>query len=172
MSTDSSRNLVIDRGIPGCGKTTLASLLVDGVLASGREASMFAADDYPGLYSAGDDGSVTFHGGERNEDGLPMIALAHMECTRLAGEAMATGQALVVVHNTFTERWEFQDYLTLAEEHGYRVTVVSIFDGGCTDQELAERNSHGVPVEAIAQMRERYEHDWKVGDTRPPWARG
>ena len=53
-----------------------------------------------------------------------------------------------------------------------RILDVLQVEGRISNQELAERNSHGVPAEAIATMRARYEHDWKVGDTRPPWARG
>jgi len=59
----------------------------------------------------------------------------------------------------------------MGKRYGYRVAVVSVFDGGCTDEELAERNEHGVPLEGIVKMRERYEHDWKNGDPLPPWER-
>ena len=62
--------------------------------------------------------------------------------------------------------------LDLAEREGYQVFVISLFDGGCTDEELLHRNTHGVPLQAIQGMRERFEHDWKNADPRNPHERG
>jgi predicted kinase len=156
-------NLFIIRALPGAGKSTVASLLA-------REDAICTTDDYPGLYTYLDSGKVIFHGGEK-EGGLPMIVTAHAENQKRAAELMAVGEASVVIPNTNTQRWEFQPYLDLATEFGYRVTVISLFDGGATDQELSDRNTHGVPLDAIAAMRERFEHDWKTADSRAPWER-
>ena len=62
-------------------------------------------------------------------------------------------------------------YLDMAEKEDVPVTVVSLFDNGFTDEELFERNTHGVPLEAIAAMRNRFEHDWLGGNPLPPWER-
>ncbi|KAK3281033.1 hypothetical protein CYMTET_11157 [Cymbomonas tetramitiformis] len=51
------------------------------------------------------------------------------------------------------------------------MTGCVLADGGCTDEELVERNGHGVALASIQAMRARYEHDWQSGDTRPPWER-
>ena len=104
-------------------------------------------------------------------DGGPMIVAAHTANQEKAESLMSNGAMNVVVPNTNTQRWEFQPYLDLASKFGYRVTVLSIFDGGATDQELLGRNTHGVPLDAISDMRERFEHDWKNADVRPPWER-
>jgi predicted kinase len=149
------RTLTLVRGISGCGKTTIARQL-----ALGGSRKLLAADDF----FVGSDGVYQF-----DPSALPD---AHAWCKREADLAMQE-KMHVIVHNTFTQRWEMEPYLQLVTEYFWpvRVTVVSLFDGGCTDEELAARNEHGVPVEGIAAMRDRWEHDWKNGDPRPPWER-
>ncbi|NDC88865.1 MAG: ankyrin repeat domain-containing protein, partial [Bacteroidetes bacterium] len=61
--------------------------------------------------------------------------------------------------------------VAMAERHGFRVVVIDVFDGGMTDEQLAARNRHGVPVEAIAGMRKRWEADWRAAAHRPQWWR-
>ena len=156
-----SCTIILVRGLPGAGKTSLTERM-DAVTAS--------ADDFPGLYTENEDGSVAFHGGDKMDDGQRRIAHAHSWCQDQAYRAVQNDQH-VVVHNTFTQRWEMQPYMDIAEGTGDRLVVVDLFDGGLSDSELAKRNSHGVPEEAIARMRERYEHDWSVGNPTPPWER-
>jgi predicted kinase len=147
------RNIIMVRGISGSGKTTLANLL-----CAGTGAISLAADDY----FIGSDGEYHF-----NPSLLPQ---AHAYCQAKAAEAMVAGRS-VVIHNTFVQRWEMQAYLDLAEQHGYRVTVVSTYDGGCSNEELAARNDHGVPLAGIERMRDNWEADWKNGNPLPPWER-
>ena len=161
------KTIFLIRGISGCGKTTLSDTLHRGLQCEaghwsepdGSSVQHVAADDY----FVDEDGVYKF-----DQSSLPD---AHAWCKDQAEKAMEA-DIDVIVHNTFTQRWEMEPYLQLAGRFGYRISVVSLYDGGCTDEELAERNSHGVPLEGISRMRERYEHDWKNGDTRPPWERG
>jgi predicted kinase len=146
------RTLTMVRGISGSGKTTLARQL-----ALGGRRKLIAADDY-----FVEDGVYQF-----DPSRLPH---AHAYCQEAAEKAMQEGLH-VIVHNTFTCRWEMEPYLQMGERHGYRTTVVSIYDGGCTNEELVARNEHGTPLDAIKAMRQRWEHDWKNGDVLPPWER-
>ena len=135
------------RGLPGCGKTTMAHWLTD---------YRVAADDF-------------FMVDREYQFDPSKLPEAHAWCLE-----EATGmiwRPYTAVHNTFTERWEMEPYIRMAAEKGARVVVASLFDGGLTDEELAARNTHGVPVEAIAKMRERFEHDWRNGNPLPPWER-
>ena len=141
------------RGISGSGKTTLARAIYRGE----QTTVMVAADDY--FY---EEGEYRF-----NPSDLPK---AHAMCLDVASSALEEG-ACVIVHNTFTQRWEMEPYIKLAKDTGSRLVVLSTYDGGCTDEELAERNSHGVPLDAIRRMRERWEMDWKNGNPVPPWMR-
>jgi len=101
-----------------------------------------------------------------------LLAHAHTWCIeQVRNELARTRRAAIVVHNTFTQRWEMEPYLQLAEAAQARVHVTRLFDGGCDDQELTRRNSHGVPTDIITKMRGAWETDWRNGDPLPPWER-
>ena len=147
--TIKTADIVLIRGLPGAGKTTTA-------LTLGRPVCV-AADDW-----FMEDGEYKF-----DPSGLPE---AHAWCQGQALSGMEAGLP-VVVHNTFTQRWELEPYLTAAARLGLTVEVQSVFDGGCSDEQLAERNTHGVPLAAIQGMRQRWESDWASGNPLPPWER-
>ena len=163
------KNLIIIRALPGAGKSTLAELIAASTPGS---SAICTTDDYPGLYTYDEDMGLVFNGMQFDENDVPMIVKAHQWNQETAESAMVDGKNTVIVPNTNVMRWEFQSYLDLAEREGYQVFVISLFDGGCTDEELLHRNAHGVPLQAIQGMRERFEHDWKNADPRNPHERG
>jgi hypothetical protein len=154
--------ILLIRGLPGSGKTSLSDMIailpVRGEGGRVRQPVTCAADDY----FLDEDGHYAFD--------PKLLPEAHKACQVKAAVAVSLGES-VVVHNTFTERWEMEPYLQMGYEFDCKVIVVSTFDGGCDDAALAERNEHGVPVESIAAMRERWQEDWGSGDPRPPWER-
>lgn len=127
------------RGLPGAGKSTLAQRL--GV-------PVVEADDF------------FMVGGEYRFD-PNFIMDAHASCQRRAESLLRDGVS-VVVANTFSRRWEMEPYIRMARAYGVRLTVVDLFDGGKSDGVLAARCAHGVPVARIAEMRARWEHDWRT----------
>jgi predicted kinase len=142
--------LILIRGLPGAGKSDM-SRLFDG--------PTFAADDF--FYGRGD--------GQYDFDPR-LLPQAHQSCQERTRKALSSGgSSVVVVTNTFSQRWELEPYLRMADELGARCSVVDLFDGGLTNSELAARGLHGVPVEGIQVMRSRWEHDWRNGDPVAPW---
>lgn len=139
--------LYIVRGLPGSGKSTLGA-----TLAAGR---CYSADDF----FVGEDGVYRFDPTKLSE--------AHSACQENVARALGAGE-VVAVANTFCERWELMPYFKIAK--GARLVVISLYDQGYNDVELARRNSHGVPAEAIRKMRQRYDHAL-TGDPRAPWER-
>lgn len=144
--------LILIRGLPGAGKSEM-SRLFDG--------PTFAADDY--FYERGD-GVYDFH--------PQLLTAAHQLCQERTLKALNGEHLVAVVTNTFSQRWELEPYLRMAEEGSHGVWVIDLFDGGLTNSQLAARGLHGVPVEGIAAMRSRWEHDWRNGDPVAPWLRG
>ena len=143
--------LILLRGLPGAGKSSLASSFAD--------AHVVSADSF-----------FTSPAGEYNFN-PSLLPQAHSWCQEQARSLLALG-ANVVVANTFSQRWEMEPYFKIAAGLGVRVTVADLFDAGLDDEELAERGLHGVSLETIAAMRSRWEHNWREGDPRAPWERG
>ena len=120
--------LVLIRGIPGSGKTTLARRLFPAY-------EHFEADDFFMV-----DGVYVYDASK--------IAEAHIDCQRRTREAIIQGKS-VVVSNTFIRRWEMDYYLSLAVVYGVMRTV--LVAGGEYD------NTHGVPVGVIKRMKRTFE---------------
>ena len=155
MHTHMKTTLYLFRGLPGSGKSSAAEDL---------ELDAIAADDWfltpEGVY----------------EFSAAGLTAAHLDCqTRCARELKECADTpqggIVAVTNTFSTRWELEPYLLMAAHYGAWVYVVDLFDSGRTDRELANLTTHGVPIEGIAGMRARWEHDWRNGNPLPPWER-
>ena len=154
MKASIKRTLFLVRGLPSSGKSTFAG----GLFWLGEEPRIFEADSY--FYV---DGKYKFD--------PKKLADAHKDCQQRVQYAAEFIDSNFVVSNTFTQRWEMEPYIEMAEKFGLNLTVVDLFDGGCDDKTLHERNAHGVPLESFARMRKGYEHDWRTGNPIPPWER-
>ena len=123
------KTLILLRGLPGSGKTTLAKTLGGAHF----EADMFFVEE-----------------GEYKFDATK-LTLAHKWSQTLTEHSMEDGVERIIVSNTFTQEWEMKAYFTLAEKYGYRVhsLIVENRHGG--------ENEHGVPKEKLIQMRDRFQ---------------
>ena len=142
LDNDAQRSLILVRGLPGSGKTTIARMLVGSLHSQMIEPSslLVSADDY-----------FTFVLGEYGEYEFDPEKLkdAHDWCQREAFAAMSDGDDLVVVHNTFTTMWEMNPYLAVAKLHDYSIQVIE-----CKGN---FGSVHDVPAETIDRMRNRWE---------------
>ena len=133
-------NLILVRGLPGSGKSSFARGLTQ---THHPEAKLHAADDF---FTA-EDGTYRWK--------AKHVGSAHQQCQRRTLQDLRRG-GTVIVHNTFTMSREFDAYLAMVVETNADLQVYSLFDSGLTDEQLAERNLHQVPVDAIRRMRERF----------------
>ena len=123
-------NLFILRGVPGCGKSTLAN-----VLTNNETTGIICEAD---RYFIGTDEVYRFD--------LGKIGQAHQWCRERCESAMSAGASTVVVSNTNTTPKEFADYEKMADIHGYRVTHIVV------ENRHHSVNAHGVPEETLMRM--------------------
>ncbi len=132
--------LIIMRGISGSGKSTLAQQL------KGVSGVVFSTDEF-------------FHDqeGKYNFDATK-LGVNHSKNRKRTEEAMKQSISPIVIDNTNTRYEEAKPYVLLAQKYGYKVEVREPdTPWKFNAEELAKRNTHGVPLEAIKRMLSRWE---------------
>ncbi|XP_061682567.1 NEDD4-binding protein 2-like 2 [Syngnathoides biaculeatus] len=138
--------LILMRGLPGSGKTTMAREL----LMSGPSGLILSTDDY-----------FAQNCGYRYDPGL--LGEAHKWNHRRASDAMRDCRSPVIIDNTNLQAWEMKPYVQMALYRGYRVDFCEPNTSWKYDPcELEKRNKHGVPQEKIAQMLDRFSYPISV----------
>jgi predicted kinase len=127
------RNLILLRGLPGSGKSTVAKTIQPSGWSAHYEADMYFMKD----------GKYEFDASKLKD--------AHNWCRHAVMDAMKDDIPTIIVSNTFTQEWEMEVYYLLAEEMGYQVTslIVENRHGG--------QNVHGVPADKLEAMKNRFE---------------
>jgi adenylate kinase family enzyme len=123
--------ILLIRGVPGSGKTTLAKQLVE---------------KYPDCHHFETDMYFTKNG-DYHWKGTE-LGLAHAWCQQQVQVAMKA-DSTVIVSNTFTRYWELAPYFVLATANGYQIKVIH-----CKNQ---FKNIHGVPELKIKEMMDRFD---------------
>lgn len=128
--------LILIRGLPGSGKTTLAKRLLE-VIPNSKHFEM-------NQYRINSDG-------EYNYDPTQNQNVANI-CKIDALIALEKGFT-VIVSNTFTRRWEMVDYINYVIIYNIPYQIIE-----CYSQFKSE---HNVPNEHVQRMKDRWE---SVGD--------
>ncbi len=127
--------LTIVRGMPGSGKSTLAGELATAYYDRCVDVKICEADQY-------------FEKGGEYVFDPKLLPAARADCQSRTRKHLEAGR-VVIVSNTFTQRWEYQPYLDMAAELGVKVQVIEVHgDFGSV---------HNVPDEAMTRMRNRWE---------------
>jgi len=121
--------LVLIRGLPGSGKSTMARVLAK-IGYEHHESDQFFGEDDNYQFDAS------------------RIKEAHEWCLLKTKQSMQRRMRIVVA-NTFTRHWEMMPYIDAAKLNCYKLKVIE------ADGEW--KNVHGVPDEAIERMRARWE---------------
>jgi predicted kinase len=125
--------LVIIRGLPGSGKTTIAK------------------KEFPNhFHTEADQWFIDPQTGEYRFDPTKLNG-AHRGCQAATFKALQSGHD-VVVTNTFTQNWEFDSYFDICDE-------LEIEDILVIEMKTQYQNIHGVPEEKMEVMRRRW-HAW------------
>ncbi len=127
-------SLILIRGLPGSGKTILASVLSE----NGRHP-VFSIDDY---FTDPENGEYKFEHLSNH--------LAYADCEAKTKASMEKKAEKIFVENTFTLEWEMSPYFLLAKEHGYKVFVMTV------ENRHGGKNIHGISQEQIEKMSSKY----------------
>lgn len=127
--------IVLLHGAPGSGKSFLADKL-----AKEHSGQVFTTDDF-----FMKDNKYQFLGS--------FISAAHQWCFGNVAKAIFNGLPYIVVANTNLQKWQIEPYVDLAAKNGYDFKIVEPkTKWRYKADELAKRNTHGVPLASIERM--------------------
>lgn len=136
MLPSGSKNLIFLRGLPGCGKTTVANLIVSMSDTKYRVEQICADDCWETPYTQ-ETWTPELHG------------KAHRLCILTVTGWMFSSVPVIIVHNTFTTESEMKPYLEAAAQFGYRVHSLVV------ENRHNSKSVHDVPFETIQKMKGR-----------------
>jgi predicted kinase len=127
-------SIVLLRGLPGSGKSTLGNLLSEN-----GKYPVFSVDSYF-------TNKVT---GEYNFE-YDKNYLAYKECQEKTIEAIINKVEKIFIDNTFTLDWEIEVYFKLAKEYDYQIHVVTV------ENYHNSKNVHFINDDSIQKMASKY----------------
>lgn len=125
-------HLVIIRGLPGSGKSTMAKEMCE------RDRSLVHVET--DMYFLDEGGKYRFNASK--------LSRAHLWCWNEVARHLGDDRD-VIVSNTFSQLWEVQPYLDLCRDWGCGYTIIE-----CTGN---FGSTHNVPETTIQRMKERWE---------------
>ncbi len=130
-------DVILLRGLPGAGKTTLAEVILHS--NQGTKPDIISADNY----FTDDKGVYHFDGSKLKE--------AHINCQQICADRMKLEFSKIVIANTFTEEWEMEPYFQMAERYKYRIHTLIV------ENRHDSKNVHNVPEDKLKQMENRFQ---------------
>ena len=150
VEKDDVRELILVRGLPGSGKTRLASIIASlSIPECPISVSTFATDDF---FMA--NGEYKFNQGKlsdyhiRNQNA---VEKQMQDAIESGAHFNLPVNDLIIVHNTFTQDWEMEAYYELADTYGYTVTSIIV------ENHHNGKSIHNVPYDSIVHMKDRFE---------------
>jgi predicted kinase len=134
MEQKTGNALILLRGLPGSGKSSLAALLSE----SGKYP-VFSIDNY---FTDPVTGTYTFDPYKNH--------LAYKQCEEQTEAALKNGIPKVFVDNTFTIEWELEPYFKMASLCNYELFVVTV------ENRHGGSNTHGISNEQLEKMAAKY----------------
>jgi len=131
MNQETKPELILIRGLPGSGKSTIAKFMLN------ENTVHFEADLY-------------FMVNGRYRFKPDKLSDAHQWCQRETNQSLVMGKR-VIVSNTFTTMKELEPYFAIAADHKILPNVIT-----CNNR---FDNIHSVPPETMEKMQKRWEDD-------------
>jgi predicted kinase len=125
--------LIMLRGLPGAGKSTLAKVLSDH-----GKYPVYSVDSY--FTNSQGDYEFRFEGNHK----------AYKTCEQNTEDALKQNKEKVFVDNTFTLDWEMEPYFKLASRYNYQLHVLTV------ENYHNSGNIHNVSKDQLQKMAEKY----------------
>ena len=135
-----SRRLIIMRGLPGSGKSTYVQTKFPNAVVCSAD-SFFLEEN----------GTYKFVNWKLQQ--------AHQSCFRAFIEAITSGAETIVIDNTNTCIWEYENYVLMAKRFDYSIRIIRMNFSESDITLFGKRNVHNVPEFKIKEMFERFEDD-------------
>jgi len=137
MTVQYKGDLILLRGIPGSGKSTLGEIILQ--TTQQQKPDVLSADNF----FVDENGVYNFDSTKLKE--------AHNMCQQKCAERMRLEFSKIFVANTFTQEWEMQPYFEMAKRYGYRIHTIIV------ENRHGSKNVHNVPDDKLEQMKDRFE---------------
>lgn len=149
------KTLIIMRGIPGSGKSTIAkNLMIEHMKQTGVTGVILSTDQQ-------------FMNGDNYDFDQSKLGWAHRRNQELAEEAMSRGTNLVIIDNTNLSQKERKPYIDFGKQYGYTIIVRDVDTPWAKDAvECYKRNTHNVPFPVIERMLEKLQNDINSGNSK------
>ena len=148
------KTILINRAVPGSGKTTFAKNIFAAVSGAGLSIAVHSTDEY-----FMKDGRYVFD--------INMLSEYHRRNLEAFKRSLANGVDLVVVDNTNLHPWETEPYTAAARDAGYQIVIMNFlpreFEKHMAAQKVTPEkpDAHEVPEQS---MREHMADFWDYND--------
>ena len=146
--TRPTQRLFVMRGIPGAGKSTMAKSLMDEGVIHSTDDLITDTGDYRAFFTK------LIESGDFSD-----LSRMHSKNLSNAIKSMKDGKSPVVIDNTNIKANEAKAYVVAALEMGLDDNNIEIHDvgtRGLSAEQLAESNTHGVPLDKIQMMMQSH----------------
>lgn len=150
---DGYKVMVLMRGLPGSGKSSLAINFLHHCLGSvNRDEFIFSTDDY-------------FHNSGQYVYAPSKLEEAHGWNQRRCFANMKRGVSPIIIDNTNLKMWEMKVYCVMGVKFGYIIEILEPTTPWALQPDiLSTKNSHGVDKRKIREMMERYQRNITISD--------
>lgn len=152
-----NKTLHIMRGVSGAGKSTFIKNNIPDPKVIHSTDDVVEKDVAPKLTGkTGIEAYKEYFKHMQDTKDFSLHHKSHQKNLDNAKHSMDKGIENVVIDNTNLEPWEAKRYVTYGLDKGYNVKVHNVNPGNITAKELADRNLHGVPLEVIEKMLQKF----------------
>ena len=140
MTNTMTKQIIILRGVPGAGKSTLAQQIIADARTKGEKAVAFSPDDY-----------FTTPTGEFRFDSA-QLPQAHVSCFRRFLKFLQGGAGIAIIDNANIRIFVMSPYVLASQAYGFEVKIIRLV---CDPNVAAARTSRGASPQMVKEMHDR-----------------